>query len=168
MGYNNCMNRNANIYKKSVLNTYTVAQQSILPNGVLQFNENKPFTGCSIKHAAGSNTVSLPKQGMYLITGDVVFTSTIAGDASFVLAKNGVDIPQTKVTTTVTANGTATLPISTISRVTPCSNYDDEDGTDITVKFLGIEVPGADGAAPTASPDPVTVKIVQLHVIKLA
>lgn len=78
-------------YRKSSLNAYNTAAQTVVEDGLFVFPESK-LTGCSIKFADGGSQVILDKPGLYF----VFFETDTAGAVA--LLKNGIIVPGTEAT----------------------------------------------------------------------
>lgn len=90
-------------------------------------------TGVAINPEASSISVTYP--GTFLITADVIFTATTAGQITLQLYSDGVVLPETVTTITAPIGATA-INTSTIRRLVPnCQNpinvqvYVNTDGT---------------------------------------
>ena len=129
-------------YQKSTLNAYTNSAQTVVAEGVVNFNNNNPLTGCSVCHAAGSSTVQIVKPGLYLVTvnADAATTATAGGTITLQLFNNGILVPGATATETTTADTSiVSLAFSTIIRVlNSCSCVNNQ--TNLTVVNTGVEV----------------------------
>lgn len=164
-------------HMKSVLNTFTVAPQVVIPGGVINFNENKPYTGCSIEHDSGSSAISLVKPGMYLILANITVTTTEAGTITFNIARDGVVIPSAISSSSVGGGATTSVTIPAVVNVTRASIAYDQDGADLTVNYVGLtpaDAPASAAAnddtvtATTSATNVTTIKTGNLIAIKLA
>ena len=70
-----------NCNQRPALTAVTVADQTVVAEGFLDFNTNSVRNGCSVVHVAGSNSITLASDGLYLVTfnGNVTssFTSLV-------------------------------------------------------------------------------------------
>lgn len=81
-------------YQKSTLDAYTTTDTAVVVNGLLPLEQNSILTGCSIKHAPGSSTITLAKPGLYLVAFNADgSTSGTAGNLAVQLYQNGVAVP---------------------------------------------------------------------------
>lgn len=128
-------------YQKSALNAFTRASQTVNAQSVVVFNNNAPFTGCSISHAAGGGTVSLNKPGIYLVefNADASSVATAGGTLTMQLTNNGVLVPSAEATATVAENtAIVNLKFATIVQVLNSCNCINND-VDLTVINNGIQ-----------------------------
>lgn len=128
-------------YQKSALNAFTRASQTVNAQSVVVFNNNAPFTGCSISHAAGGGTVSLNKSGIYLVefNADASSVATAGGTLTMQLTNNGVLVPSAEATATVAENtAIVNLKFATIVQVLNSCNCINND-VDLTVINNGIQ-----------------------------
>lgn len=128
-------------YQKSALNAFTRASQTVNAQSVVVFNNNSPFTGCSISHAAGGGTVSLNKPGIYLVefNADASSVDTAGGTLTMQLTNNGVLVPSAEATATVTVNtAIVNLKFATIVQVLNSCNCVKND-VDLTVINNGVQ-----------------------------
>ena len=126
-------------YKKSLLNAYTNANQTLTTDGVIRFNNVNVDDGCSIDFTPGATTIALGKPGVYLITMDAsVSDSGTPGVVTMQLYRNGVGINGATSTITTTAS-TSIYPLSvtTLVKVLPsCCAIDNT--ANITVVNTGV------------------------------
>lgn len=128
-------------YQKSALNAYTRAAQTVNAQSVVVFNNNAPFTGCSISHAAGGGTISLNKPGIYLVefNADASTVATAGGSISMQLTNNGVLVPSAEATATTTVNtAVVNLKFATIVQVLNSCNCVNND-VDLTIINNGVQ-----------------------------
>lgn len=128
-------------YQKSALNAYTRAAQTVNAQSVVVFNNNAPFTGCSISHTAGGGTISLNKPGIYLVefNADASTVATAGGSISMQLTNNGVLVPSAEATATTTVNtAVVNLKFATIVQVLNSCNCVNND-VDLTIINNGVQ-----------------------------
>ena len=107
------------IYHKSALAATTAADQAVAAAGLIDFDTNSVLTGCAITHAAGSNSITLAKPGLYFATFNGDLSPTAAGDVTMQLIGNTVNIPGAEATVTGAAGDTYTANFSKVIRVLP-------------------------------------------------
>lgn len=140
------------LFQKSALETTVTADQAVVANGLIEFDTNNVLTGCSIQHAAGSNTVAIICHGLYQVAANVDIDPSAAGDITVQLLNNGVVVPGAEATITGAAADTYSVAFSALLKVLkscPCV-------IDNTAN-LQVQITGA-----------ATVKNANLLVVKLA
>lgn len=77
-----------NCNQRPALTAVTVADQTVVAEGFLDFNTNSVRNGCSVVHVAGSNSITLASDGLYLVTFNGNVTPAAAGDITLQLISN--------------------------------------------------------------------------------
>ena len=120
-----------------MISTYTSISQAVAVDGTLNFDTTCVLTGCTVKHADGTPTFTLTRPGYYFVTFDGVVTSDAAGTVTVELLNGADPVPGAIASTTLAADGIATLNFSTIVRVLPsCPAIDNT--TKLSVLNSGI------------------------------
>ena len=135
MGY--AINRQ---YQKSILNAYTITNQTITTNQTVDFNNTNILNGCSIDFNSGSPSIYLRKPGVYLVTMDAsVAEAGTAGVITMQLQRNGVNVNGAQASIDSTAAGdTDSMSFTTVIKVLPsCCSVDNT--TTLTVLNTGVE-----------------------------
>lgn len=101
----------------ALLNAVNTASQTLVANGLVNYTTNTVFKNCGITHVAGSNTVSLKRAGVYLVTVNADVVPTAAGLVSLQLLDNNVLVPGAKGSFTGTAGDTENVSFTTLVRV---------------------------------------------------
>ena len=123
-----------------MINSYTSTNQTIGVNENLSFSTNRVLTGCTVTHAAGTDTFSLNKPGYYYVSfnGDAVM-SEAAGEITVQLLNNGVVVPGAEASTySSAATDVVNLGFSTIVKVLPTCPCVESAGV-LTLQNEGIE-----------------------------
>jgi hypothetical protein len=120
-----------------MISSYTLTDQAIGIDGLLDFNANRILTGCTVKHTEGTPAFVLTKPGYYYVTFNGTVANTAAGVVTVSLLKNGIEIPGAEATTTIAATtDERTVSFATIVRVLPsCCAIDNT--TTLTVSNTG-------------------------------
>lgn len=127
-----------NPYEKSALDAVTVAAQSVVADGFLDFETNTILDGCSISHIAGSNTVKLLKRGLYQVSVNADVEPTAAGDIAVLLFNNGTAVPGAIATITGAAGDTYSLTFTALVKVKPsCYAVDNTGNLQVQVSAAG-------------------------------
>ena len=104
-------------YQKSALNAVSVPAQTLAADGYVDFDTNRLLTGCSVQHAAGSNTVNIISHGLYAVSVNADITPTAADPITLQLLNNGETVPGAEATITGVAGDTAHVAFTTLIRV---------------------------------------------------
>lgn len=104
-------------YQKSALDTASIASQSVLANGLVNFTTNNILTGCSIKHTEGSNTANINCAGLYLVLVNIDLVPVAAGPITVQLLNNGVAVPGAKANITGAVSTSVNLSFNTLLKV---------------------------------------------------
>lgn len=100
------------------LNTINTATQNLLADDFLAFTSNNVHgCECSIRHTAGSNTIELRGNGVYLVTVNADVAPTAAGLISIQLLRNNFVIAGAESSVTGVAATTAALSFTTLVKV---------------------------------------------------
>lgn len=106
----------------STLNTVNTASEALVANAFIDFSTNNVCSGCHIKHVAGSTTINLCGEGIYLVEVNVDAVPTVAGLYSIKLVNNGVDVNGAEASVIGVAGDTDNLSFTTLIRVVkPCA-----------------------------------------------
>lgn len=105
------------VYQKSALNAVSVPAQTLAADGYVDFDTNRLLTGCSVQHAAGSNTVNIISHGLYAVSVNADITPTAADPITLQLLNNGETVPGAEATITGVAGDTAHVSFTTLIRV---------------------------------------------------
>lgn len=120
-----------------MISTYSSISQAVAVDGTLNFDTTRVLTGCTVKHADGTPTFTLTRPGYYFVTFDGVVTADAAGTVTVELLNGATAVPGAIASTTLAADGIATLNFSTIVRVLPsCPAIDNT--TKLSVLNSGI------------------------------
>lgn len=101
----------------SALNSVSVNQQTLVANGLINFDTNTVINGCAIQHVAGSNTVLLKPAGLYKVDFNTDITATAAGPLTIQLLANGVEVPGAVANITAVLDTVYHVAFSTIIKV---------------------------------------------------
>lgn len=124
---------------------------ALTANQAIPFNNRKIQKGCTAVLSAPA-TVQLNKCGIYMVSFTMTATSANAGDITVELYKNGIAQPETIVSESVDAGGTANLSFDTLVQVTtnnsncPCASptllqvMNDVAVTDATVDIVVTKI----------------------------
>jgi hypothetical protein len=121
-----------------MISAYTLTDQVVAVDGLLDFDTNRIATGCTVKHVDGTPAFTLTKPGYYYITFNGTITNTAAGIVTVELLNGGVAVPgaEASVTTAATTDERS-FSFATIVRVLPsCCAIDNT--TTLTVANTGI------------------------------
>ena len=97
-----------------MLQAINTTNTSLVANQLIPLTQ-KIRKGCTA--TLNSNTISLNAKGVYMVSVNVDFTATEAGNTTLQLFNNGVAIPDAKSTVTATAGGTVTQSFTTLITV---------------------------------------------------
>ncbi len=120
-----------------MISSYSLVSQAVAVDGTLNFDTTRVLTGCTVKHADGTPTFTLTRPGYYFVTFDGVVTADAAGTVTVELLNGADPVSGAIASTTLAADGIATLNFSTIVRVLPsCPAIDNT--TKLSVLNSGI------------------------------
>lgn len=120
-----------------MISAYTLTDQVVAVDGLLDFDTNRIATGCTVKHIDGTPAFTLTKPGYYYITFNGTVTNA-TGIVTVELLNGGVAVPgaEASVTTAATTDERS-FSFATIVRVLPsCCAIDNT--TILTVANTGI------------------------------
>lgn len=104
---------------RSLIQTTNQSSQNVALNGIISLGSVLRRFGCNCK--LSGNAIELNGEGYYTIDATVTATPTAAGNVTVALFNNGVQIPGTLVTNSVTTVGNSTtIPIVTTIRQGCC------------------------------------------------
>lgn len=121
-----------------MISAYSLTDQLVAIDGLLDFDTNRIVTGCTVKHADGTPSFTLTKPGYYYITFNGTITNTAAGIVTVELLNGGVAVPGAEASVTTAADtDERSLSFATIVRVLPsCCAIDNT--TTLTVANTGV------------------------------
>ena len=95
---------------RSLIQTTNQSTQTVALNSIISLGSVLRRFGCNCK--LSGNAIELSGEGYYTIDATVTATPTAAGNVTVALFNNGVQIPGTLVTSSVTTTGNSTtIPI---------------------------------------------------------
>ena len=121
-----------------MISAYSLTDQLVAVDGLLDFDTNRIATGCTVKHVDGTPAFTLTKPGYYYITFNGTVTDTAAGNVTVQLLNGGVAVPGAEASiTTAATTDERSFAFATIIRVLPsCCAIDNT--TTLTVANTGI------------------------------
>jgi hypothetical protein len=121
-----------------MISAYTLTNQLVAIDGLLDFDTNRVLTGCTVKHTDGTPSFILTKPGYYYVTFNGTITDTAAGIVTVQLLNGGVAVPGAEASiTTAATTDERSFSFTTIIRVLPsCCAIDNT--TTLTVANTGI------------------------------
>jgi hypothetical protein len=121
-----------------MISAYTLTDQIVAVDGLLDFDTNRIVTGCTVKHVDGTPAFTLTKPGYYYITFNGTITDATAGIVTVQLLNGGVAVPGAEASiTNAAATDERSFSFTTIVRVLPsCCAIDNT--TTLTVANTGI------------------------------
>jgi hypothetical protein len=121
-----------------MISAYSLTDQLVAVDGLLDFDTNRIATGCTVKHVDGTPAFTLTKPGYYYITFNGTVTDTAAGIVTAQLLNGGVAVPGAEASiTTAATTDERSFSFATIVRVLPsCCAIDNT--TTLTVANAGI------------------------------
>lgn len=121
-----------------MVSAYTLVDQLVPVDGLLDFDTNRILTGCTVKHTDGTPSFTLTKPGYYYVTFNGTITDTAAGIVTVQLLNGGVAVPGAEASITSAAvTDERSFSFTTIIRVLPsCCAIDNT--TTLTVANTGI------------------------------
>ena len=121
-----------------MISAYSLTNQLVAIDGLLDFDANRVVTGCTVKHVDGTPSFTLTKPGYYYITFNGTITNTAAGIVTVELLNGGVAVPGAAASITNAAvTDERSFSFATIVRVLPsCCAIDNT--TTLTVANTGI------------------------------
>jgi hypothetical protein len=122
-----------------MISSYSLVDQLIPVDGLLDFATNRILTGCTVKHVDGTPSFTLTKPGYYYVTFNGTVTDTAAGIVTVQLLNGGVAVPGAEASiTTAATTDERSFSFATIIRVLPsCCAIDNT--TTLTIANTGIE-----------------------------
>lgn len=114
--------------EKSSLDSVTIAAQALEAGDFIDFDTNRVSTGCSIRHIAGSNTVELLRQGLYLVIFSAEVEADAAGELTLQMVNNSIIIDGASATIDAAAATTYQVSFSTLIKVMPSNIFIDNNG----------------------------------------
>ena len=109
---------------RSLIQTTNQSTQTVALNSIISLGSVLRRFGCNCK--LSGNAIELSGEGYYTIDATVTATPTAAGNVTVALFNNGVQIPGTLVTSSVTTTGNSTtIPIVTTIRQGCCCDSAD-------------------------------------------
>ena len=121
-----------------MISAYSLTDQLVAVDGLLDFDTNRIATGCTVKHVDGTPAFTITKPGYYYITFNGTVTDTAAGNVTVQLLNGGVAVPGAEASiTTAATTDERSFAFATIIRVLPsCCAIDNT--TTLTVANTGI------------------------------
>lgn len=121
-----------------MISAYTLTNQLVAIDGLLDFDTNRILTGYTVRHADGTPSFTLTKPGYYYVTFDGTITDTAAGIVTVQLLNGGVAVPGAEASITNAATtDERSFSFTTIVRVLPsCCAIDNT--TTLTIANTGI------------------------------
>ena len=121
-----------------MISAYSLTDQLVAVDGLLDFDTNRIATGCTVKHVDGTPAFTLTKPGYYYVTFNGTITNTAAGIVTVQLLNGGVAVPGVEASITNAAvTDERSFSFATIIRVLPsCCAIDNT--TTLTVANTGI------------------------------
>ena len=121
-----------------MISAYTLTNQAVAIDGLLDFDTNRITTGCTVKHVDGTPAFTLTKPGYYYVTFNGTITNTAAGIVTVELLNGGVAVPGAEASiTTAAVTDERSFSFATIVRVLPsCCAIDNT--TTLTIANTGV------------------------------
>lgn len=121
-----------------MISAYSLTDQLVAVDGLLDFDTNRIATGCTVKHIDGTPAFTLTKPGYYYVTFNGTITNTAAGIVTVELLNGGVAVPGAEASITSAAvTDERSFAFATIVRVLPsCCAIDNT--TTLTVANTGV------------------------------
>ena len=124
-----------------MVNTYSITNQTLLPNDLISFANNRIATSCSVSHPAGGTTFTIKRPGLYLVSfhGTASATAAATEPITVQLMNNGVEVPGALTSELSAAVDTpVNLSFTTAIQIKPsCCAVDNE--ANLTFENAGIE-----------------------------
>ena len=124
-----------------MVNTYSITNQTLLPNDLISFANNRIATSCSVSHPAGGTTFTIKRPGLYLVSfhGTASATAAATEPITVQLMNNGVEVPGALTSELSAAADTpVNLSFTTAIQIRPsCCAVDNE--ANLTFGNAGIE-----------------------------
>ena len=121
-----------------MISSYSLTNQLVAIDGLLDFNTNRVLTGCTVRHTEGTPSFTLTKPGYYYVTFNGTITNTAAGIVTVELLNGGVAVPGAEASITNAAvTDERSFSFSTIIRVLPSCRAIDNTTT-LTIANTGI------------------------------
>lgn len=122
-------------YQKSVLTAYTSTSQDVAVNAPVVYDNIDVSTGCAINYTAGTPSINIGRQGLYLITANSTVTvpsttssaaattdSATTSNIQVSLQNNGVTLPGSIASIDpVTAGDATPVSLTSVIAVRPSS-----------------------------------------------
>lgn len=120
-----------------MINSYSLTNQTVNTNGLLNFNIDRIVTGRTVKHADGTPTFTLTRPGYYYVTFNGTITDTAAGNITVQLLNGSTAVPGATASATIAAEtDEQSVAFTTIIRVLPsCCAIDNT--TNLTISNTG-------------------------------
>ena len=121
-----------------MISAYSLTDQLVAVDGLLDFDTNRIATGCTVKHVDGTPAFTLTKPGYYYITFNATITDTAAGIVTVELLNGGIAVPGAEASATVAAvTDEHSVAFATIIKVLPsCCAIDNT--TTLTIANTGV------------------------------
>lgn len=132
-----------------MVNTYSITNQTLLPNDLISFANNRIATSCSVSHPAGGTTFTIKRPGLYLVSfhGTASATAAATEPITVQLMNNGVEVPGALTSELSAAADTpVNLSFTTAIQIRPsCCAVDNEanltfENASIEAIFSNVEV----------------------------
>ena len=124
-----------------MVNAFSITDQTLTPNELITFANNRIATSCSVSHQAGSTTFNIKRPGLYLISFHGVASATAAATEPITvqLLNKGVEVQGALASELSAAADTpVNLSFTTAIQVRPsCCAIDNE--ANLTFENAGIE-----------------------------
>lgn len=125
-------------FNKSSLSAYSVTDQAVNAGDFIRFDLNRVYTGCSLKHIGGSNSVILANAGLYSGAFNANFTADANGAVTFQLYRNGVAVQGAEATHQATADVPIAVAFPILELVRPsCVAVDNTAVLEVKVSAAG-------------------------------
>lgn len=110
---------------KSLIQVANTAEQAVTVGSTLPLGTTIRRFGCNLR-LSGNTAIEVSGEGYYTISGTVTLTPDAIGNVAIAVQENGVTIPGTAVTGSVsTVGNSVTLPVeATIRKGCNCSGAD--------------------------------------------
>ena len=124
-----------------MVNTYSITNQTLLPNDLISFANNRIATSCSVSHPAGGTTFTIKRPGLYLVSfhGTASATAAATEPITVQLLNKGVEVPGALTSAlSAEADTPVNLIFTTAIQIRPsCCAVDNE--ANLTFENAGIE-----------------------------
>ena len=121
-----------------MISAYSLVEQIVAVNGLLDFDTSRVLTGCTVKHVDGTPAFTLTKPGYYYVSFNGTITDAAAGIVTVQLLNGGIAVPGAEASITNAAvTDERSFSFDTIIRVLPsCCAIDNT--TTLTIANTGI------------------------------